>query len=96
MQQRDEFEWDENNEEHIAKHEVDRYEAEEAATDVAAIVRRVGKDRFGKPRYTYIGKTDDGRILFMIVDRKDQHRWRIGSARDAKFQEKRFYRKQKS
>ncbi len=93
MQGWDEFEWDDDNEEHLAEHGVDRYEAEEAATDPAAIVKRVGTDRYGNRRYIYVGKTEDGRILFMVVDRKGQRRWRIGSARDAKFSEKRGYRR---
>lgn len=88
----DEFEWDEHNEEHIAKHGVDRYEAQEAARDPTAVVRRVGRDRYGNPRYIYIGKTEDGRILYVVVDRKFQRRFRVGSARDAKLEEKRFYR----
>lgn len=70
MQELDEFEWDDDNEYHLAKHGVDRYEAEEAATDPAAIVKRVGTDRYGNRRYIYVGKTEDGRILFMVVDRK--------------------------
>jgi uncharacterized protein len=94
MQDWDEFEWDDANESHIAKHRVDRYEAEDAATDPSAVVRRAGVDRYGNPRYTYIGKTEDGRILFMVVDRKRQRRCRIGSARDAEFPEKRYYRSQ--
>lgn len=93
MAERDEFEWDKDNEDHIAKHKVDRYEAEEAATDPAAVVRRGGEDRYGNPRYIYIGKTEDGRILFMVVDRMPRRRFRIGSARDAKVVEKRFYRR---
>ncbi len=52
-------------------------------------MRRVGKDRYGNPRYVYIAKTEDGRIPFMVVDRKGRDRFRIGSTRDAKFQEKR-------
>lgn len=95
MHERDEFEWDEENEDHIADHGVDRFEAEEAATDPAAVVRRVGEDRFGNPRYTYIGQTEDGRILFVVLDRKGRGRFRVGSARDAKFEMKRFYRKQR-
>lgn len=87
------FEWDSDNEGHIAKHQVDRYEAEEAAEDPAAIIRRIGKDRFGNPEYVYVGKTEDGRILFMIVSRKGRNLFRIGSARDAKFPEKRGYRR---
>ena len=87
------FEWDDKNEDHLAKHRVDRYEAEQAAEDPFAFVRRVGKDRYGNIRYVYVGKTEDGRILLMVVDRKGRDRFRIGSARDAKFQEKRGYRR---
>lgn len=41
MTQRNKFEWDDDNEGHIAKHEVDRYEAMEAAEDPAASIKRV-------------------------------------------------------
>lgn len=94
MNSRNKFEWDEDNEDKLAtKHGVDRYEAEEAAEDPDVVIRRVGKDRYGNPRYTYIGKTRDGRILFMVVDRKSRRTFRIGSARDADFGQKRFYRR---
>ncbi len=93
MQAWDEFEWDDDNEGKIAdKHGVDRYEAEDAARDPAAIVRRVGYDRFGNPRYTYIGKAEEGRILFLVIDRKGTSLWRIGTARPAIVPEKRAYR----
>jgi uncharacterized DUF497 family protein len=89
----DDFVWDKDNEAKIArKHCVDRYEAEDAARDPDATVRRQGEDRFGNPRYIYVGKTLDGRILFVVVDRKGAHLWRIGTARNATFQEKRAYR----
>ena len=93
MAERNRFEWDDDNEGHIAKHEVDRSEAMEAAEDPAASIKRVGEDRYGNPRYVYVGKTEDGRILFVVVDRKGQGRFRIGSARDAKFKEKKGYRR---
>lgn len=86
------FEWDEHNEDHIAEHGVDRYEAEDAATDPDVVIRRVGKDRYGNLRYIYVGKTEGGRILYMVIDRKGQNRFRIGSARDADFGQKRYYR----
>ena len=73
----------------MAKHGVDRYEAKEAAEDPAASIKRVGNDKYGNPRYVYVGKTEDGRILFMVVDRKDGGLFRIGTARDATFHEKR-------
>jgi uncharacterized DUF497 family protein len=94
MQAGDDFEWDEANEEKLAaRHGVDRYEAEQAAVDFGALVKRIGTDRAGNPEYVFVGKTDDGRILFMVGVRKRGRIWRIGSARDAKFQEKRAYRR---
>lgn len=90
---RDDFEWDENNEGHIADHNVDPYEAEEAATDRGAIIWRDGNDRFGNPRYLCIGKTEDGRILFLVMDRKEGSRWRVGSAREAGPRPRKVYRK---
>ncbi len=93
MQTWDEFEWDKDNEEKIAaKHGVDRYEAQEAAKDPLAVARRVGSDRFGNPRYVYLGKTEDGRILFLVIDRKGSSLWRVASARNATVPEKRAYR----
>lgn len=47
----EEFEWDDGNERHIARHGVDLFEVEEAARDPAASVKRVGDDRYGNPRY---------------------------------------------
>ncbi len=93
MPDRDEFEWDEDNEAHIAEHDVDPYEAEEAAADPGAVFRRRGKDRFGNPRYLCVGKTEDGRILFVVMDRKEARRWRVGSARDAGPTARKAYRK---
>lgn len=94
MRRRNDFEWDSDNEEKLAnRHEVDRYEAEQAATDPGAYVKRIGTDRVGNPEYIFVGKTDNDRILFMVGVRKRGRTWRIGSARDATFKEKRSYRK---
>lgn len=93
MTQSNKFEWDDDNEDHIAKQGVDRYEAEEAAEDPVVSIKRVGSDKYGNSRYIYVGKTEDGRILFMVVDRKGWNCFRIGSARDAKFPEKKGYRR---
>ncbi len=93
MQPQDEFEWDEHNEDHIARHGVDRYEAEAVVGDPWSYGRRQGKDRFGNPRFLYTGKTDEGRILVVLVDQKAQSLWRVGMARDAGFGEKKSYRR---
>lgn len=89
----DEFEWDEDNEDHIARHNVDPYEAEEAITDTGAITWREGSDKYGNPRYLCIGKTEDGRILFVVMDYKKARQWRVGSARDAGPTARKAYRK---
>lgn len=81
MLPQDEFEWDEFNEGKLAaRHGVDRYEAEEAATDTRAIMKRIGFDKVGNPE-------------FMVGVRKRDRHWRIGSARDAEFREEKAYRK---
>jgi uncharacterized DUF497 family protein len=50
MQPEDEFEWDKDNEEKLAaRHGVDRYEAEQAAVDFGASVKRIDTDRAGNP-----------------------------------------------
>ena len=48
MQPGDEFEWDKDNEGKLAaRHGVDRYEAEQAAVDLGASIKRIGTDRVG-------------------------------------------------
>jgi len=89
----DDFEWDEDNENHVAEHDVDPCEAEEAVTDRGAIIWRDGTDKFDNPRYLCIGKTKDGRILFLVIDRKGERRWRVGSARNAGPKPRKAYRK---
>jgi uncharacterized DUF497 family protein len=99
MQPGDDFEWDKDNEEKLAaRHAVDRYEAEQAAVDIGASIKRIGTDRAGNPEYVCLRGKDRrwphlGRILFMAGVQKRGRIWRIGSARDAKFQEKRAYRR---
>lgn len=95
MQEWDKFEWDEHNEDHMAKHGVDRYEAEDAAPERRAIVKRIGMSKYGHRRYACLGKTEDGRILVVIVDRKGPNLVRVASAWDASFTDKRAYRKHK-
>lgn len=90
---RDEFEWDHVNENHIARHGVDRYEAEDAALDNRANFRRFGTNSLSQRRYVGVGKTEEGRLLFVVVDRKGPSLVRVATARDANFTDKRAYRK---
>ncbi len=83
-----EFEWDEININHIAEHQVEPWEAEEAILE---------RDR--APRAAYggatgiIGMTLDGRLLVVIFLRKANRRMRVISARDAGRRERRIYRR---
>lgn len=88
---RDDFEWDDNNEEHLARHDVAPFEAEGAVTDPDATARREGADRFGNPRYVYLGRSVDGRVLMVVIDRRGPRRWRIGTARPATARERSAY-----
>jgi len=85
------FEWDEYNIEHIARHDVEPWEAEDAAYDpqrVGAPAYNVGRER----RWALLGMTEAGRILFMVFTRR-RGRVHVVMARDAKEPEKRRYRK---
>ncbi len=84
----DEFEWDQENEEHIARHDVDPYEAEEAVQDPGSIHWRTREGRF-----FYIGMAENGRVLVVILDRKGRHLWRVATAREAIPKERKAYRR---
>lgn len=82
------FDWDARNEDHIARHDVEPYEAEEAMSDVS----RVSFDAHGKGVKGVIGKTDDERMLVVIyIVRNDLYR--VITARDANDGEKHVYRR---
>ncbi|MGH3086677.1 MAG: BrnT family toxin [Rubrobacteraceae bacterium] len=72
------FDWDEGNEEHIARHGIEPYEAEEALLDP----KRVGT----------IGATAAGRILAVVFTRREG-KTRPIMARNATDKEKRRYRR---
>lgn len=71
-----EFDWDFSNLEHIARHKVEQTEAEEAATDPAAIIaENVHRGSNGQRRFGLIGATEDGRVLFVVLEeRRDMFR----------------------
>ena len=83
-----EFEWDDGNLDHIANHDVDEFEFEEAATDPERVPFGAHSGNFG-----FIGKTDAGRLLVIIFERKSKRLWRAVTARDAKPPEKKSYRR---
>ncbi|MBU1147628.1 MAG: BrnT family toxin [Candidatus Omnitrophica bacterium] len=84
------FEWDEKNEDHIAKHGVAIFEVEELISFGRPFYRRT---REGK--YIAYGVSEEGRHLFIVFAMKGSARVRVISARDMAEKEKRYYRKRK-
>ena len=66
-------------------------EAEEALTDPRRLVLRTRSQR-GEERWTALGATEAGRILFVVFTRR-RDGVRVITARDATLEEKRRYRK---
>jgi uncharacterized DUF497 family protein len=82
------FGWDEYNLDHIARHGVGPDEAEDAALDpdrVSFSARKIG-------RVGFIGMTEAGRVLVVILDQAGDL-WRVVTARDASSNEKKSYRR---
>lgn len=86
------FEWDDNNVDHIAEHGVNAEEVEEAFADPDSSFRAVGRRR-GERRWALYGKTDSGRILFIVYTRRHGS-IRTVTARDATTREKQTYHQQ--
>ena len=61
-----EFDWDEANTAHIARHGV---RPEEALTDPRRLVFRIRSQR-GEERWAALGATEAGRILFVVFTRR--------------------------
>lgn len=89
---RHEFEWDEHNIDHIARHDVEPWEAEEAVADFG----RVPIPARGRSRAGAICMTEVGRTLVVIVERVERAEGpmrRVVTARDATNNEKGIYRR---
>lgn len=83
-----EFDWDLNNEEHIARHDIESYEVEEAMADYD----RIGFDVHDKGKKGIVGRTEDGRMLFVVyVIRNGMYR--VITARDLTDREKHVFRR---
>jgi uncharacterized DUF497 family protein len=81
------FDWDEYNLDHIARHGIDLDEAEDAVLDPGRVSFPARSRRVG-----FIGMTEAGRVLVVILDRK-RDLWRVVTARDASPNEKKSYRR---
>lgn len=82
------FLWEAQNIEHISRHDVDPFEAEEAVVDPG----RVNFDAHGTGKRGVIGRTEDGRFLVVILTKRKK-RFYVITARDATDNEKKIYRR---
>jgi uncharacterized DUF497 family protein len=87
------FQWDDDNVEHVDRHNVTPEEAEDALLDRRRIVTP-GKSRRGEERWHALGTTQEGRILSVIFTPRGGM-IRVITAYDATLREKRQYRARK-
>ena len=80
--------WDDHNIEHIAYHHVEEYEVEEAVRGNVWFRRGPTRKRY----YAY-SRTGAGRYLFVVLDREEDNRFYVVTAREMDDSEKRLYRK---
>lgn len=70
------------------KHGVTRDEVEELIYEGAPEVRSCGKQR-----YCFFGQTQDGRYLFVVVEKEDERVWVPITGRDMTTSEKHAYKR---
>lgn len=83
--------WDDENVEHIAKHQVSPAEVEEVCFGTEKVVLRA--ERAG--RYVVLGRTEAGRYLTVVVTAPHKGRARVITAREMSSKERRKYAKLK-
>jgi len=86
------FDWDEANILHIAKHNVDPHEAEEALKGLP--LHLLDQVRRGEPRIVQLGETLAGRIL-MVVTTPRKDKIRVVTAMTAKRKYREWYKRRK-
>ena len=84
------LDWNEENQNHIARHGVAIFEIEEAILFNKPFYQR---SREGK--YVAYAVTEEGRFLFIVFVAKGHGRIRVITARDMTEKEKRYYKKRK-
>lgn len=87
-----EFDWDDANLEHIARHSVEPEEVEEAATDPGRVAAPAYRAENGERRQAVTGKTEGGRLLTIVLTRRG-NLFRVVTAREANAAERRAYRR---
>ncbi len=85
------FEWDEGNiKKNWEKHRVSHVECEEIFFNDPIIVKKDASHSIGEDRYFVLGRTDTGRLLFIVFTVRGA-KIRIISARDMNRRERRVY-----
>ena len=88
------FDWDNANVSHIAKHDVTPHEAEEVlCSDPLEMGFDVTED--GEERWSYLGETALSRLLYLVITLRGE-KIRVVTAFEAQKQEKLFYLKAKA
>jgi uncharacterized protein len=85
----DRFDWDDANEEHVGRHGVERWEAEDVFADTNRRALSEGV-YFGERRYSMIGRTAAGRTLVVVFTMRTG-RVRVVTARTPAARELRIY-----
>ena len=80
--------WDLQSIEHIARHRVEQDEVESVIFGSRQLRR--GRE---ENRYELYGQTDEGRYLFIVIDREGSGVCYVVTARDMDGVEKRYYRR---
>lgn len=80
--------WDAHNVDHIARHNVEPAEVEEAVFGKRLILRARGKNR-----YVLYGRTHSGRYLLVVLEHLEGKEFYVVTARDMTDSEKRLYRR---
>lgn len=81
--------WDDENLEHIAAHSIELDEVENVCFGINRI------ERVGGDRHAVLGKTEEGRYLFVVLAHKGEGHFRVITARDMSAAERRRYSKWK-
>ena len=84
------FDWDEVNEDHIARHGVDTDEVEEV------FIRRHRLYRSREGRYVVLGQSMGGRYLMIVLEQKEHGEIRVVTARDMSEKERRRFKREVS
>jgi uncharacterized protein len=89
-----EWDWDAENERHLARHGVTPQEAEQAVLDEAALVRPSRPGPNGEPRWRLLGMALSSRVLKLIYTYRGP-KLRVVTAYDAPGRERRCYERAK-